>query len=153
MRFWSTLSVLPALLVACGDASDLSLTAATQAESIVVQNGAFGETVSGQFSVRFELGSEAAGGSRLTLGNFSLQSESGASLAAPLDVLADQDFPLQIAKGQSITVHFTFPAASVEQGMAACPGPVLIVGSVNDQLKGGTLPIHSGKITPECPSN
>ncbi|HKO49783.1 MAG TPA: hypothetical protein VJV79_18765 [Polyangiaceae bacterium] len=151
MRLPSVLWVLPALLVGCGDAGDVSLTVHSLDEAIVVKNGAFGETVSGRFALRFVLGRESSADStEVSLGTFSLQSASGTPLVEVLDVNPEFDFPYRAAKGNVYTSGFIIPSVGVEQGVMACPGPVRIVGALMDSLKGGTVPLRSNPITPDC---
>ncbi|MEI9938190.1 MAG: hypothetical protein WDO69_13300 [Pseudomonadota bacterium] len=149
MRLRSVLRVLPALLVACGSASDVSLSVLMTDESIQVRDSAFGAALSGGFQLRLELGSEASGSTQVSLGNFSLQTDSGAPLVDVLDIQPDTAFPVQLDKGSSKQVVFTFTDGSVDRA-AVCAGAVRIVGSVMDTLKGGTDPVRSGAITPDC---
>ena len=52
-------------------------------------------------------------------------------------------------KGESKQVVFTLDEIDVDRD-AVCAGHVRIVGSVMDTLKGGTVPVRSASITPEC---
>ena len=148
MRSWSALWVSSALLVACASASDVSLAVLMSDESIKVTDSAF-SGVQGSFRLQLALGSEANGSTRVSLGKFELQSEGGAFLADLGDATPDQVFPLDLNKGESKGVVFTIDGISVDRA-AACAGPVRIVGSVIDSLKGGTVPVRSGLITPDC---
>ncbi len=82
-------------------------------------DAAFGAALSGGFQLRLVLGSEASGSTRVSLGNFSLQTESGASLVDVLDVQPDTAFPLQLDKGSSKQVVFTFSEGSVDRAPCA----------------------------------
>jgi len=148
MRFWSALLVLPVLLGACGDKSDISLSVEMTGETIKVTDGAF-SGLSGGFELRFELGSESSGSTQVSPGNFSLETEAGASLIDVLDVQPDTAFPFNLNKGESKRVVFTLSADSVDR-TALCAGRVRIVGSVTDTLKGGADPVRSTAITPDC---
>ena len=148
MRFWPLFLGL-SLLAACGDKSSISLSAAVTQPTLSVQDGAAGSTLSGSFQLILALGSEASGPTRVSLGNFSLQTEAGAPLVDVLDVKSSADFPLDVAKGDSQTVSFSFDEDSVDRD-ALCAGKVRIVGSVMDSLKGGTDPVSSPLTTVDC---
>lgn len=148
MRFWPLFLGL-SLLAACGDKSSISLSAVIAEPMLSVQDGAAGSTLSGNFQLVLTLGSEASGSTRVTLGNFSLQTEAGAPLVDVLKVQSNPEFPLDIAKGQTQTVSFSFDENSVDRD-ALCAGRVRIVGSVLDSLKGGTDPLRSDLTTPDC---
>ncbi len=148
MRLWSALWVLPALLVACGSASDVSLSVQVTDESIKVQDTAFGAALSGGFQLRFELGSYASGSTEVSPGNFELQTEAGQVLADLREATPDTDYPIKLSKGESKQVVYTFEEISVDRN-ELCAGTVRIVGSVMDSLKGGTLPVRSEAITPD----
>jgi hypothetical protein len=141
--------VLPAFLAACGDKSAVSLSVDIPEASIEVKDTPFGAAVSGAFDLHFALGPESSGATTVTQGSFQLQSESGAPLVEVLNVVADSNPPWIIAKGTSKDVHFTFSADSVLRA-DACPGPLRIVGSVMDTLKGATDPVQSAPLTPNC---
>jgi hypothetical protein len=149
MRFWSAFWLLPALLVACGDKSAVSLSADVTSASVKVEDTAFGAALSGSFALSLALGPEASGPTHVTLGNFSLQTAGGAALIDVLNLQSTPTFPVDVAKGGSQTVSFTFDQDSVDRA-ALCAGQVRIVGSVMDSLKGGTDPISSFLITPDC---
>jgi hypothetical protein len=149
MRLWSVLGVLPALLVACGSASTVSLSAQLTDESIKVQDTAFGASLSGGFRLRLELGSEASGSTEVTPGNFELQTEAGERLADLRDAAPDTDYPIELNKGESKQVVYTLAEVEVDRA-EVCAGHVRIVGSVMDTLKGGTVPVRSAPITPDC---
>jgi hypothetical protein len=117
-------------------------------ESIKVTNGAF-SGLEGSFQLELTLGSEANGSTQVSLGKFELQTEAGAFLADLGDAMPDQAFPINLNKGESKRVVFTLKDISVDHD-AACAGPVRIVGSVMDTLKGGSDPVRSGSITPDC---
>jgi hypothetical protein len=147
MRSWSW--ILPACLVACSaDASDVSLSVLISDESVTVTNGAFAG-LEGGFQLQLALGSYANGSTQVTLGKFELQAESGAALADLADATQEPMFPVDLNKGESKRVVFTFDGIGVDHD-AACAGRVRIVGSVMDTLKAGTVPVQSGLITPDC---
>ena len=148
MRSLSALWVLPALLVACGSASDLSLSVRTTDESIKVTNGAF-SGLEGNFKLQLVLGSETNGSAQVSLGKFELHTEADEFLADLSDATTEPTFPINLNKGESKQVLFTLKGISIDRDQA-CPGPVRIVGSVMDTLKGGTDPVRSGLITPDC---
>jgi hypothetical protein len=118
-------------------------------EALEVSNSAFGAGLSGSFQLRFELGSEASGSTRVTPGSFELQTEAGEFVADLRDAEVEPEFPIDLNKGESKEVRFTLTDIGVERALA-CPGPLRIVGSVMDTLKGGTVPVRSGSITPDC---
>ena len=118
-------------------------------ESIAVQDSAFGASLSGGFQLRFELGSEAAGSTEVSPGNFELQTEAGERLADLRDAMPDTELPIKLNKGESKQVVYTLKDISVDRDKV-CAGNVRIVGSVMDTLKGGTVPVRSGSITPAC---
>ncbi len=62
---------------------------------------------------------------------------------------ATPDFPIEVAKGGSQSVSFSFDEDSVDRD-AICAGQVRLVGSVMDTLKGATDPVSSVLITPDC---
>jgi hypothetical protein len=139
---------LLALLVACGSASDLSLSARVTDESIQVTNGAFGG-LQGSFKLQLVLGSEANGSTQVSLGKIELQTEGGAVLANLSDALPEPMFPIALNKGESKQVLFTLKDISVEHD-AACAGRVRIVASVMDTLKAGTVSVQGDPVTPDC---
>ena len=138
-------------LLGCGSKGAVSLTADIGQGSLVVKESPFGSaSLTGSFELHLALGPEASGSTSVTLGNFSLQSASGAALVEILHPDVDADFPLVIEKGASKTVIFTLNKGDSVERDQACPGPVRIVGSVMDSLKGGTDPVSSPLITPDC---
>ena len=149
MRLWSVFWVVPALLAACGDKSAVSLSAFVSDAVVSVSDTAFGSGLAGSFRVQLSLGPEASGSTQVSLGNFSLQTESGAPLVDVLELESDTAFPLQIDKGGSKDVNFTFKQDSADRE-SVCAGKVRIVGSVMDSLKGGTDQVDSVAITPDC---
>ena len=151
MRSWSALWVSAALLVACGDAGDVSLTVETLTPSVTVTDGAFGAAVSGGFTLKLTLGSESSGSTEVTPDSFALQSESGSSLIEPLDATPAPGaaIPVKVGKGESVSVGFTLKGTDVDRD-AVCAGSVRIVGSLMDSLKGGSVPFRSALITPDC---
>ncbi|HET7539957.1 MAG TPA: hypothetical protein VFK05_08795 [Polyangiaceae bacterium] len=151
MRSWSALWVLPALLAGCASpsASIVSLSVLMSGESIQVKDGAFGGSLDGSFQLQLALGSEANGSTEVSLGKFELQTEAGAFLADLGDATSEPMFPIHLNKGESKQVQFTLKDISVDAD-AACAGRVRIVGALTDTLKGGSDPVQSGPITPDC---
>jgi hypothetical protein len=149
MRFLSALWVLPALLVGCGSASTISLSVQMTDEMLEVKDSAFGAALSGSFKLRLELGSEASGSTRVTPGNFELQTEAGEFIADLRDAKMDPEFPVDLNKGESKQVLFTLADVDVDRAQA-CPGPLRIVGSVMDTAKGETNSVRSASIAPDC---
>jgi len=145
----SALWALPALLVACGDAGDVSLTVETLAPTVTVTDGAFGASASGRFTLKLTLGSESSGSTQVTPDSFALQTESGAALVDPLDASPGATIPIKVDKGQTVNVSFTFEGVQVDRD-AVCAGSVRIVGSLMDSLKGASDPFRSALITPDC---
>lgn len=117
-------------------------------ESVKVTNGAFAG-LEGGFQLDLSLGSYASGSTRVSLEKFELQTEAGAVLADLADATSDPLFPIDVNKGESKRVVFTFDGIGVDRD-AACAGRVRIVGSLTDTLKGGSDPVRSGPITPDC---
>ncbi len=149
MRLWSALWVLPALLLACGSASDLSLSVRMSDESLKVIDAPFGAELSGGFQLELALGSEASGSTQVSLGNFELQTAAGESLVSLDEATPQPMFPIDLNKGESKRVVFKIDAIGVDRARV-CAGPVRIVGSLMDTLKGGTDPVRSASITPDC---
>ncbi len=150
MRFWLALCSAALFLAACGDKSAVSLSAYVSDASLKVTDTPFGDAaLSGSFSVVLNLGPEASGPTHVTLGNFSLQGADGAALVDVLSLTSNPEFPVDVDKGGSKTVSFTFSKDSVD-GAALCAGQVVIVGSLMDSLKGGSDPVISAPITPDC---
>jgi hypothetical protein len=118
-------------------------------ESIKVTDGAFGGSLAGSFQLQLTLGSEANGSTQVSLGKFELQTESGTFLADLSDATQEPMFPIQLNKGETKKVQFTLKDISVDHD-AACAGKVRIVGALSDTLKGGTDPVQSSAITPDC---
>lgn len=151
MRLWSALWVLPALLLAggCGSAGTVSLSVQMSDESLTVTDAPFGSELSGSFQLRLELGSEASGSTRVSLGNFEVQTATGEVLTDLRDATMEPALPIDLNKGESKQVLFTLKGITVDREQA-CAGSLRIVGSVMDTLKGGTDPVRSGSITPSC---
>jgi hypothetical protein len=143
MRFLSAL-LWSVLLPACGSKGSVSLLVEIDQPMVHVDDG-----ISGSFQLSLALGSEASGSTRVTLGNFSLQTEAGAPLIDVLNLSSTPEFPVDVAKGDTQIVSFTFDRGSVDHD-AVCAGKVRIVGSVMDTLKGGTDPVSSALFTPDC---
>ena len=139
---------LPLLLVGCSAKDAVSLSVELSPATVTVQNGAFGGSASGSFQLTLKLGSEASGPTTVTLENFSLQTLMGTPLV-PVLSLEPATAPLVIDKGDSKNLTFTFTDQPVDHD-AACAGQVDIRGSVSDTLKGGTDPVTSSAITPDC---
>jgi len=149
MRLWSALWVLPALLVGCGSASDVSLSVHLSDESIQVTDGAF-SGLEGSFQLQLTLGAYANDSTQVSLGKFELQTEAGAFLADLGEATPNPMFPIDLNKGESKRVVFTIDGIGVDRD-EACAGRVRIVGSVTDTLKGGSVPVQGSAITPDCP--
>jgi hypothetical protein len=142
---------LPAWLLACSvevSASDISLTARISDESLQVTSGAFSE-LQGSFQLELVLGSEAPGSTQVSLGKFELHSESGELLADLGDATPEPMFPFDLDKGESQRVLFTIDGIGVDRE-SVCKGPVRIVGSVSDALKGASVPVQGGLVMPNC---
>lgn len=148
MRSCSVLWVLPALLVACASPSANDVTLSVQVTDATIQVPE-GDALSGQFQLRLALGSYASAATQVTPGNFELQTEAGEALAELRDALPDADYPIALNPGESKQVVYKLDGVSVDRSKV-CAGPVRIVGSVMDTLKGGTVPLRSGSITPDC---
>lgn len=141
---------LPLWLVGCGSKGAVSLTVDIPEAVLRVQESPLdGPVVTGSFALQLMLGPESSGSTTVTLGNFSLADESGAPIVELLSVDKDVSFPLVIDKGASKTVNFTLTGDSVARDRV-CPGPVRLLGSVMDTLKGGTDPVSSRLIMPTC---
>jgi hypothetical protein len=147
MRFSSLVWALPLLLVACSAKDAVSLSVRISPATVMVANNAFGGAASGSFQLTLSLGPEASGPTTVTLENFSLETLKGEPLVAVLS-LEPATGSLLINKGDSKSLTFTF-TDQVDHD-AACAGQVLIRGSVSDTLKGGTDPVASDAITPDC---
>lgn len=152
MRFTPFVWAMPALLsMACGDKSAVSLSADISEATIKVRDDAFGNSsLTGTFTLRLTLGPEAAGPTTVTLGNFSLNNARGASLVDALDVASQTSFPLVLSKGSTKDVTFTLSAGAVEATSICSSDSLRVVGAVMDTLKGGTDPVQSLPIMPDC---
>ena len=151
MRWLFGLWLLPACLLACGDKSAVSLSVEVKSASLSVEPTPFGDaTLSGLFQLVLSVGPEASGSSTVSLGNFSLENAAGVAIVDVLTLPTGSAFPLVVAKGSSQQVSQPVSAESVDSALV-CPGPVRIVGSLMDSLKGGTVPVRSELITPDCP--
>jgi len=117
-------------------------------ESIKVTNGAFA-SLEGGFQLQLALGSEANGSTQVSLGKFELHSESGVFLADLSDATPEPMFPINLNKGESKRVVFTLQGIGVDRD-EVCAGRVRIVGTLTDTLKGGSDPVQSGLLTPDC---
>jgi hypothetical protein len=148
MRFSSLLWALPLLLVSCSAKDAVSLSAQISTATVTVKNGAFGGSASGSFQLTLALGSEASGPTTVTLENFQLETVKRDPLV-PVLALDQATTPVVIDKGKSKTLTFTFTDQGLDHD-AACAGSVDIRGSVSDTLKGGTDPVTSSSITPDC---
>ena len=155
MRFRSVLWVLLVLLAGCGSKGAVSLVVDIPSATVKVQSTPFGAALAGQFELGLALGPESPGPATVSSGNFMLQKESGDALGADLSITdTSPALPLTVQPGgsQSVTVKY-----SVESGVQLsdfCATPALhvrIVGSVMDSLKGGTDPVSSPLLTPDCP--
>ncbi len=117
-------------------------------ESIKVTDGAF-SSLQGRFQLALVLGSEAKGATQVSLGKFELQTEAGEFLADLAEATPTPMFPINLNKGESKQVLFTFDGIDVDR-TKACACAVRIVGSLMDTLKGGSDPVRSEPITPDC---
>jgi hypothetical protein len=122
--------------------------------AVTAKKGALGTNLGGTFELEFELGPEASGPATVSLGDFALQTAAGSPIVDPLPADASgTSFPLVVAKGGTQTVTFALSSKEQltdDQYTAICAGPVIIVGSVTDSLKGGIDPVRSSPITPTC---
>jgi hypothetical protein len=149
MRFWPVFLGLPLVLTGCGSKGSVSLLVGIDQPTASVVDGAAGTSLSGSFQLTLALGPEASGPTRVTLGNFLLQPESGAPPIDLSNLTSTPEFPIDVAKGDTQFASFTFDKDSVDRD-AVCAGKVRIVGSVMDSLKGGTDPLSSALFTPDC---
>lgn len=95
------------------------------------------------------VGGEASGGSDVGLGNFSLQTDAGATVIDVLEVQSSRMFPLHVDKGSSERVSFTFKA-DAQWADDLCDRSMTIVGTMEDSLSGNSQPVRSAPITPVC---
>ncbi|MEO6598804.1 MAG: hypothetical protein ABIQ16_02960 [Polyangiaceae bacterium] len=149
MRFLPTFLLLPVALAACGSKGAVSLVVGIEQPTVSLVDGAAGASLSGSFQLELALGPEASGSTHVTLGNFSLQTEAGAPLIEVLNLTSTPEFPIDVAKGDSQIARFTFNKDGVDRD-EVCAGKVRIVGSVMDSIKGGTDPVSSDLIMPDC---
>ena len=148
--FWASMACVA--LTGCGDKSAVSLSVDIPQASLQVVETPFGSGLSGSFELQLALGPEASGGATVTPGSFSLQTASGAAIGDPLSADPDSPSPWVIGKGSSKTVHYTFESRGTVLRSDVCPGPVRIMGALMDSLKGGTNPVQSALLTPDCPA-
>ena len=149
MHFSTAFLLLPVLLAACGSKGSVSLVVDIEQPTVSVADGAAGTSLSGGFQLAMALGPEAPGSTRVTLGNFSLQTEAGRPVIEVLNLSSTPEFPIDLGKGDSRSASFTFDEESVDRA-ALCAGKVRIIGSVMDTLKGGTDPVRSDLFAPNC---
>lgn len=138
----------------CGSKATVSLSAMVQNAEIGLEQGTLGTRITGGFELFLEVGSEASGGSTVSLESFALVRASDQStLLSPLSAAPQgAQFPLDVSKGQQRIVVFTIaedkPLAQADVD-AICAEPVQIVGAVRDTLSGGeTTPVTSIALAP-----
>jgi acyl CoA:acetate/3-ketoacid CoA transferase alpha subunit len=148
MRISSLVWALPLLLLGCSAKDAVSLSVQLSPATVAVKSAVFGGAASGSFQLTLTLGPEASGPTTVTLENFSLETLKGEPLV-PVLSLEPATAPLVINKGDSKNLTFTFTDQQVDHD-AACAGQVEIRGSLSDTLKGGTDPVVSAAITPDC---
>lgn len=148
MGFSSLIWALPLLLVSCSAKDAATLSVQISSATVTVKNGAFGGSASGTLQLTLALGSEASGPTTVTLENFQLETLKRDPLV-PVLGLDQATTPVVINKGASKVLTLTFTDQPVDHD-AACAGSVDIRGSVSDTLKGGTDPVASSPITPDC---
>jgi hypothetical protein len=149
MRCSPLVWALPLLLAGCSAKDAVSLSVRISPATVTLQNGAFGHSASGSFQTKLTLGPEASGPTMVSAENFALQTQSGQPLIDVLMLTPDMTFPLNVGKGESKTVTFTFTDQLLDHD-AACGDPLEILGSFSDTLKGGTDSTMSDPITPSC---
>ena len=148
MRFSPLVWALPLLLASCSAKDAASLSVQISTATVTVKTGAFGGSASGTFQLTLALGSEASGPTTVTLENFQLETLKRDPLV-PVLALDQATTPVVINKGESKILTVTFTDQQLDHD-AACAGSVDIRGSVSDTLKGGTDPVASSPITPDC---
>ncbi len=148
MRGLSMIGLLT-LLAGCSAKDAVSLSVRISQSAITVRQGAFGGSLSGSFQVQLTVGPEASGPSTVMPQSFSLNTESGMALVDALKVESDATFPLSVGKGETKSVKFTIEPSAIDHD-AACAGPLKVLGSFSDSLKGGTEPVQSDPIVPGC---
>lgn len=143
------LAMLVLGLAGCGSKDSIALSANVHGVSLTVEQKALGAALVGSFELYMELGSEASGGTQVSLEAFALVRGADTVLAPLPAAPVGATFPLSLGKGQNRTVTFDVSdSALLDQATrdALCAGPLRLRGALTDTLGGGTTAISSADV-------
>lgn len=155
MRPSPSLLALPLLLAACVNTDAAVFVEPTiESPSATVAGGALGVTISGNFTLKLHLGPRASGPSQVTLGAFSiLDSKQSAAITAVQLGSSSTQFPATVNLDSDVSAALPFTLGSktlpADAKAKLCdPAGVVIGGTIQDSLLGGSTPFFSAIVHP-----
>jgi hypothetical protein len=124
------------------------------APSLSVQQSSLVTALSGSFEVLLHLGPRASGPSQVKLVSFAVTDSSGNDVVAPLAGEASPPFPVSVDVDSDVTVAVAVNGQELAADAVTdlCAGPVTIVATLDDSLRGAIVAGSSAPVVPAgCP--
>ncbi len=159
MRPLLPLLALPIFLTACVD-TDASVFVEPTIESPTATVGAnpIGVMVNGKFTFKLHLGPRAAGPAQVNLGAFSILDSEQTAAITPIQLGSTEiQFPLTVDLDSDVSAVLSFDLGNkllpfetmgTAKGQLCDPAGLIIGGTIEDSLRGGSTPFFSPIIHP-----
>ena len=155
MRSLRPLFALPILLAACVNTDAAVFVEPTiESPTITVAGGALGLTISGNFTLKLHLGPRASGPSQVSLGAFSILDAKQSAAITPLDIgSSSTQFPVTVDLDSDVSAGLPFTLGSktlpsADKAKLCDAAGVVIGGTIQDSLLGGSTPFFSAIVHP-----
>ena len=155
----SLAAIAALLLCGCPDTdAAVFVEPSIEGPAATLQMSALVAALDGSFTLNLHLGPRASGQSLAQLKQLSLTSQDrSATLISPLEVTTDPSFPVTVEVDSDVTVAISFAAENNQAELslvpALCdPNGIVIVGALDDSLRGATVPVASAPFQVQsCP--
>jgi hypothetical protein len=153
------LLALPLLLAGCVSTDPaVFVEAQLTSPEVAIGGSALGVDVTGKFVLAIHLGPRASGDSQVSLGAFSILDAGQKASLTTIELQANAtDFPFTLHPDSDAAVHFVFDLGKktlpADAKTKLCdPAGVVLGGTIEDSLKGGSTPFFSPIVHPAgCP--
>jgi hypothetical protein len=116
--------------------------------------GSFASGLGGSFELVLHLGPRASEAAEVRLGAVGVLAAGGAEIVPALAVASSPAFPVAVEVDSDVLTTVTFASEDnlLPPGADACAaGSIVFSATLDDSLRGGTLPVRSDAIQPTCP--
>lgn len=149
------LLALPLFLTACVSTDPtVFVDASLESATVAVQGGSLGATVTGELVLQLHLGPRASGPSQVSLGGFTiLDAGQKAEITAIVLGASSTEFPVTVDLDSDVsaTLPYTLGSKTVPaetQAKLCDPAGVVVRGTIQDSLLGGSTPFFSAVVHP-----